>query len=222
MPRKAVPCYFLEETKQVALSLRRFQYADANPPTCLNGYHSASVRILDAEARWEPQGVNGRQPCLLPREEEIPHHDSRWPLQCEHCSYLFQDSDEWQLNQSLIYRRVGTGDRMLLEEAGPGAMWYADWMLTEDSPRWRGPDGHCLIVKVPGKNPRGHEWMVDGVANNCGMLGDLIHKCWVRHGDPRTEPVTVDKAGFTCNAGAGSILVPGWHGFLRNGELVEA
>jgi hypothetical protein len=41
----------------------------------------------------------------------------------------------------------------------------------------------------------------------------------VRHGTP--PDVTVDKNGLTCNAGGGSIQVPGWHGFLRNGELVE-
>jgi hypothetical protein len=32
--------------------------------------------------------------------------------------------------------------------------------------------------------------------------------------------LTVDKNGDTCAAGAGSILTPAWHGFLRNGELV--
>lgn len=36
-------------------------------------------------------------------------------------------------------------------------------------------------------------------------------------GDPTTYDV---KAGLTCVAGAGSISVPGWHGFLRAGELV--
>ena len=46
------------------------------------------------------------------------------------------------------------------------------------------------------------------------------HKCWVRHGDPRTGIVTVDKNGVTCGAGAGSIATRGWHGFLREGMLV--
>lgn len=43
------------------------------------------------------------------------------------------------------------------------------------------------------------------------------HKCWVRHGEP--PDLHVDKAGVTCNAGAGSILSGDYHGFLHNGFL---
>jgi hypothetical protein len=39
----------------------------------------------------------------------------------------------------------------------------------------------------------------------------------VKHG---TAPnLHVDKAGLTCQAGAGSILCGNYHGFLHNGEL---
>jgi hypothetical protein len=50
---------------------------------------------------------------------------------------------------------------------------------------------------------------------------DDVHKCWVRHGDPRTGELHVDKNGVTCSAGAGSILSGSYHGFLHNGYLVE-
>jgi hypothetical protein len=57
-------------------------------------------------------------------------------------------------------------------------------------------------------------------ASNCTMPNDMLHRCWVRHGNP--PMITVDKNGPTCGAGAGSILSGNWHGFLRNGELVTA
>ena len=121
-----------------------------------------------------------------------------------------------------------------------GAMWYADWL----SEYHAGPDGRALVVMCPG----GHEWLIDGRASNCdhqcvncghpyhehsdsgGYNPTRIgcdngyqprdggaHRCWVRHGVP--PAVSVDKSGLTCGAGGGSILVPGWHGFLQQGVL---
>jgi hypothetical protein len=37
----------------------------------------------------------------------------------------------------------------------------------------------------------------------------------VRHGEP--PQITVDKRGLTCHAGAGSIALGSYHGFLHNG-----
>lgn len=66
--------------------------------------------------------------------------------------------------------------------------------------------------------PNGHEWNVDSRASNCTMKEDRLHRCWVRHGEPPL--VTANKqGGRTCAAGAGSIAVPGYHGFLNNGVL---
>lgn len=78
-----------------------------------------------------------------------------------------------------------------------------------------GADGHCYVCRMPG----GHDWMIDGRASNCTMPEDKEHKCWVRKGV--APNFTVGKEGKTCAAGAGSIQVPGWHGFLRNGVLEE-
>lgn len=132
----------------------------------------------------------------------------------------------------LIYRRTDTGEEMPLADAPAGAMWYADWYLdgiknTPDYQWYRGPDGRCLIVRVPNGRGGVHDWSVDSRCSNCTLPSDNVHKCWVRHGDPPN--VTVDKNGATCQAGAGSIGVwnenqtaYAWHGFLRNGHLVEA
>jgi hypothetical protein len=70
--------------------------------------------------------------------------------------------------------------------------------------------------------PDGHDWCVDSEASNCTRKNEE-HHCWVRHGYPPECNVTVDKNDpNTCHAGAGSIQTPGWHGFLRDGILVEA
>lgn len=106
-----------------------------------------------------------------------------------------------------------------------GAMWFADFYL--DAPKrlypdgethnWvhAGPDGHILIVNTPG----GH-WIIDSRASNCTLPHDDEHRCWVRHGE--VPNITVDKNGLTCSAGAGSIQCGSYHGFLRNGKLVDA
>ena len=88
-----------------------------------------------------------------------------------------------------------------------GAMWDAKWK------RRKGPDGRAIYVMMPGRVA----WFIDGRCSNCTRMDDATHHCWVRHGEP--PGLTVDKNGDTCSAGAGSIIVPGWHGFLRNGWL---
>jgi hypothetical protein len=109
-----------------------------------------------------------------------------------------------------LYRRKDTGEFTTIEEAPVGAMWYADWMPTA----WKGQDGHALFVKTPGG-----DWGIDMRASNCTKPDDNVHKCWVRHGAP--PDVTVDKNGLTCAAGAGSIVIGNYHGFLRNGYLED-
>jgi hypothetical protein len=102
----------------------------------------------------------------------------------------------------------------------PGAMWYVDERedrsnRTEENPSYTFFDGLHLVVRLP----NGHVWNIDHRASNCTMKLDYEHRCWIRHGEPPN--ITVDKNGLTCQAGAGSILAGDWHGFLRNGELVE-
>lgn len=70
--------------------------------------------------------------------------------------------------------------------------------------------------------PNGDHWNIDSRASNCTMKEDRLHRCWVRHGNPsKGEIVHVDKNGHTCQAGTGSILMGGWHGYLHNGDLHE-
>lgn len=129
----------------------------------------------------------------------------------------WQQVGEHGKRRSPIYRRSDTGEELALNDAPVGAMWYADWYLSEDGERKHhliqpGPDGHVLVVRTPGG-----DWCVDSRASNCTMPDDDEHHCWVRHGEPPN--ITVDKNGHTCRAGAGSIAVGDYHGFLRDGHL---
>jgi hypothetical protein len=90
---------------------------------------------------------------------------------------------------------------------------------------WTNCDNRHLWVVTPGLHP----FDLMGRAGNCGSPDDTEHRCWIVHitGDDLTT-LTVDKAGLTCSAGAGSLLVHpapdgsgGWHGFVRGGQLVE-
>lgn len=103
------------------------------------------------------------------------------------------------------------GNVMRIAHVPVGAMWDAHWMGDE----YKGPDGIHLCVRTPGG-----DWLVDGSSSNCTRPGEE-HECWVRHGDPRTGDVHVDKNGNTCAAGAGSIVKGNYHGFLHNGYLVQ-
>lgn len=94
-----------------------------------------------------------------------------------------------------------------------GALWYSDgYHHGFDKP---GPDGHALVAKCPGDSL----WCIDSRASNCDMKADQAHRCWVRHGDPKTGAVHVDKDGLTCGAGGGSIQTHNWHGFLDHGAF---
>jgi hypothetical protein len=75
----------------------------------------------------------------------------------------------------------------------------------------------CITPRDAEEKSRGH-WYIDSRANNCTLKTDDVHRCWIRHGTVG-DNLTVDKAGHTCAAGAGSIQNAGWHGFLKNGIL---
>lgn len=209
-----IRCFLLEETGRVAINLRRYHSTDlAGQDICLDvnsgGYHNASIHIGDEPAEYNEQGyiINGIK--------SVPAHDDpRWPTSCI-CGYVFQEKDEWQRFTQRLYRRVDTGEEMILRNAPAGAMWYAEWLDKMYTPQGE----HVLMVKTPGG-----DWVIDGRASNCGMPDDEKqerHHCWVRHGTP--PDITVSKQGGpTCSAGAGSILCGSYHGFLREGYLEDA
>lgn len=115
-------------------------------------------------------------------------------------------------NSRPIYRRTDTGEEVnYLSELPAGAMWFADWYEQLFNPQLE----FSLIVKTPGG-----DWHVDQQSSNCTMPEDRQqekHHCWIIEGE--IPNITVSKNGITCGAGAGSILIGNYHGFLRNGYL---
>lgn len=118
--------------------------------------------------------------------------DSRWPVACA-CGYRFTEADPRAVFLSLLFQRRDTGAVVTIEEAPDGAMYGARREIAPDG-------GTNLMVKTPGGT-----WAVD----NGG---------WTRTGDPRALPPTVTATPSILISGS----KPEYHGWLRNGQLVDA
>lgn len=207
-----VRCFVIEETGNDRVWLRRYATPkDSGPCGQADGfsYHNARVLVGDmpgVRGAAHDDGVHyySHQPVPTP-----PPEDPRWPDRCERCDYRFQADDARQVFHDRLMARLDTGAVDTIDGHEPGAMWDGWWFR----PSYVGPDGKTLVVKLPD----GREWIVDSVASNCTKPKDREHRCWVRSG--AWPDVTVGKGGNTCDAGAGSILTPKWHGFLRGGWL---
>lgn len=214
----AIRCVWLEPTDRVRRSLRRYVSSVLGLACPLpasadgTGYHNAMAEVDRVPAERDPAHgtvVNDSGPAAVAAFTADP----RWPARCA-CGFAFRPEDERQVFIELLYRRADTGEETTLRAAPVGAMWYAPWM----DGVWRHQLAHTLMVRLPG----GVDWMPDMAAQNCGRRDDPRqeqHHCWVVKGVP--PDITVGKDGPTCSAGAGSIAVPGYHGFLRGGWLTE-
>lgn len=205
-----IQCFWIEPTKQAQRSLRRYcSVANGSAPCPTTGwYHNARVQIENGEIAEIIAGVYH----LVAAHAEWDKNDPRWPSQCV-CGYVFQATDEWQLFTERLYRRVDNGELMTIANAPPGAMWDAEWWRDAQG-RGAGPDGLSLYVKLPGNR----DWFIDGPASNC-TKPDEKHNCWVREGTPPN--INIIPGANICGVGAGSILAGEYHGFLRNGVLVD-
>jgi hypothetical protein len=194
--------FLTQPTELAALYLRRYVSASGGQCSGAKSYHDNMVYFgevgikVDAEGCWsETERIN------------LPHDDPRWPTHCT-CGLAFTEADEWQEFHDRLYT---DGPRTWPKRELPvGAMFYADWLPSNMF--WDNKtDGHLTVITPGG------EWNIDQRASNCTLPYDRLHRCWVRHGEP--PMVHVDKAGHTCAAGAGSILLQNYHGFLHYGNL---
>lgn len=125
-----------------------------------------------------------------------------------------------------IFRCVETGQEVTSTELPIGALYAIDRDKDVGPNGWppAGSDGlsiACVTIGNSGPDSR-HHWYIDYRASNCTMPNDKDHRCWVREGT-FGQKLTVGKNGKTCGAGAGSFFMDNmhWHGFLRNGVLVQ-
>lgn len=213
-----VKVFWSEPSEHVRVSLRRFYYSPrADGTEIVAGRHrrcaatpngcDASVGIIPSAPREDWIRIDEQGDAETVRGVSKEH--TGWPLKCEACGEPMGEGGEWQVNADRLY--AGGGQLFTLRDPPVGAMydasWYTDFAV--------GFDGLHLVVICPD----GHPWLVDAEASNCTMKGDRSHRCWVRHGDPRTGEVHVDKDGATCSAGGGSIQTAKWHGYLHHGYL---
>lgn len=118
-----------------------------------------------------------------------------------------------------VYRCVATGEETHILPIGALRL-----SIHKHKYMQLGYDGEAVVCTIPyskeGVINKTTEWSIDARASNCTKPEDKEHRCWCRHGG-FGEIVHVDKVGNTCAAGAGSIMVPGFHGFLHNGYLTN-
>jgi hypothetical protein len=188
-----IKCFWIEPVAQVRMSLRR--YASEKWCSGQYGYHNASVVIGDALLDSSFLKVCADRRYGATHGDLWPHSDARWPKHCG-CGYEFKGEDEWQFNPHRLYMRTDTGELMTEVEAPAGAMRHEWWM--ENFQGVADQNGIILGVKLPD----GTWWCVDGPASS-GNGG------WTRTGE--IPNVTASP----------SILTSNYHGWLRNGELVD-
>lgn len=205
MTYPATPCFVFTPTGHWQVTLRRFAPDTAGPCVGREGDGRCLAAVVLGTEPHEHAPASGDVAYVAPHLLDDP----RWPARCDRCGEAFDARSERFVNYQRLYTRSDGGPDTTLRDAPPGAMWDADWMPAV----YKNPDGRCLCVRLP----NGLDWMIDGVASNCTKPGDRVHRCWVRHGEPPV--ITVDKAGLTCDAGAGSILSGDYHGFLQDGVL---
>lgn len=136
-------------------------------------------------------------PCRPATEDEkaLPG----WPAVCP-CGYAFRPEDHWQVFVDTLLEGPG-GLRFAKRDAPAGAMWAADWLAGTSlvNPKLDRPP---VCVKLPG----GHEFVVDSKSSDGSF--------WSVTGEP---PRLTVSPSIHVRAPA-----PAWHGWLREGVLVEA
>jgi hypothetical protein len=193
-------------------------------PSCLGkggkGYHNGELLLgySDTPDDWDHWGKIFDYPL------------ERWPTKCDHCPAVAPPfkvgacpcgcGEQRSRELPEVHVTLSTRSRYNTPSGRPepGDVFEAAWLHKPGEPchEWDNCDGEHLIAILP----NGYSWHIDSRASNCTKPDDKLHRCWVRHGGPKTGHIDVGKNGLTCSAGAGSIIGGNWHGFLRNDQFV--
>jgi hypothetical protein len=192
-----IPIFFLVPTYRTKKYLRR--YSKNSTLDSNHSYHDAKVCIGEGTSKSTSGDLHS-------------HNDPRYPTHCS-CGYVYKEEDNWQVFHRSIYKRYDTGEEMTVEEAPVGSAYNASWMTREPCDPL---DERYLIIKTPGG-----EWHTFAKATNCTMPSEK-HFCWIKHGSALDGTLHIDKNGYTCNAGAGSIIIGDYHGFCHQGHLTPS
>ena len=168
------------------------------------GCHNAMRHLFDTNEMLN--GVDAEGNMTYNRYGGEHESYTEWPEKCNDCGAICPEDANKQVFNKRLYD-TPSGD------IEPGCLYYAPWY---DDVYWVNQETPTLCAMLP----NGNIWVIDSRASNCTMPDDKTHRCWVRHGEPPN--IHVDKNGYTCAAGGGSILSGNYHGFLHNGEFTNA
>lgn len=199
-----VTCFVIVPAGKAHRSLRRYQASHKvnvvpweHEPCAASGmgYHNAHTPLEDVPATYAEHGDHF---CWhYERDEEPSAEDPRWPKACA-CGYVFRPEDERQVFHAIVWR-ADDGREWSDRELPPGALRDVAFMGYDGFMPKPSPDGKALFVTLP----CGHDWFVDGEANN-GPMG------WTRTG---TTPAITVSPSILCTCG--------YHGWLRAGVLTS-
>jgi hypothetical protein len=197
-----IPLVIAELTGEYQRNLRRFTWGSAR-----DGGNTCPGRSTATwQAGHDAFTVIGNVPeseSKLVHGDNWTHDDHRWPEQCAHCGYRFADTDEWQRNDNALYRRPDGVEFVLwgdISQVPAGTMCRLPWA------------DHYMSVRHPQhveswriQLPDGGEWVTSQAASGGGF--------WTVNGTPPMIDVTPS---------IWHSQPSGWHGFIRNGELIPA
>jgi hypothetical protein len=202
-----IRCFLIRPTEQV------LQAVSVYLPGCHRGlFHRAEVyRRVEIQPNADTNAVTTIS------GEEIERAQLPGEVPCADCGTMMTVNRRTaSISAGRRYARTDTGEvRDQIADFGVGAMWFATWYRRDDGLYgwdFDNLDTPPLIVRTPGG-----AWDIDSRSHNCAWPMERTHRCWVREGEP--PKITVSKQGHSCPAGAGSIQMGGYHGFLRDGEL---
>lgn len=186
----SIPLRIAIPTGRCRRDLRRFTFKGKSETPCITYWGHDARIVLGEVLQEESDRIHG---------DNWPHGDPSWPKVCERCGYEFRPQDEWQRNDNAIYC-LPDGVEFTLwggaTEAPPGAMVRADW-YDEFSDHPKSIDSWMIVL------PDGGTWITSSKATDGGY--------WEVTG---TAPNLTASPSIFHNAPTG------WHGWLRNGELV--
>lgn len=188
-----IALFVAEPTGTCRLVLRRFRHRDGD-----GHFHDATV-VIEEDVPVTLPGADGTRQHA---QDRVSRDDPRWPAACD-CGEPFTPGDEWQVNELDWYE--GAGHRFawgIGSWSGPaGAMIRTPWRDVDGRPpAWMVflPNGQMWSTNerasVPGSNQAGPYWTVTGTAPAITVSPSIDDQSPARP----------------------------WHGWIRDGHLVEA
>lgn len=178
-------CFMTEPSEFCRRSLRRYASGTSS--------HYHDVEDVIEGQFLEPNGMGSG----MGREGYEGHPG--WPKACA-CGYAFREEDNWQVNETRLYRGAPDGKLYPHARAPAGAIWRATWMEDISPNPYAGPDGKVWALMMPS----GYEWLIYGPSSNGGKWS-----------------VTGELPAITVSPSIAQQGGSAYHGFVKNGVITD-